>query len=211
MPLNWWAPSTGLIHFSRLIVYISTSGFRSSKIRISSKIPARTTATPSSSPSELTLPPNSGVPIVHMRYHFHQINSRVQTTVGTEIIFDIISTIRCFWYFFWTSRDLHFCNFNNETIGERCPGKFATVDAVAQSLGENKMRLCSQPTRIRDTCRCYGLPIVFNSNLATETAANRHLCRLTICCRSDSPLSHISRRLHFALYWRMTKHSAPTI
>lgn len=144
MPLNWSAPSTGFTHFNRLSVYISASGLRSFKIRMSSNIPARMIVISSESPSGFIFRPKSGVPIIFVRGCLPKCSLMVQTTVRTEIIPNIISTIWCFCHFFRISRDIQFCTFDDIIVGIGCPGKLATIETVAQSLVENKIRLGSQ-------------------------------------------------------------------
>ena len=55
----------------------------------------------------------------------------VQTTVGTEVIPNIISTICCLYDFFRTPRDIQVCTFNNITEGEERAGNLATIETVA--------------------------------------------------------------------------------
>lgn len=64
----------------------------------------------------------------------------IQTTIGTEIIPNVISTIRCLFHFFRVSGDIQFGSFDDVVVAVGCSRKFAAVEAVAQSLVEIKIR-----------------------------------------------------------------------
>lgn len=134
MPLYCSTPSRGFSHSSRLSVNNSPSGFHSFKTS-SSKIPARRMVISSTLPSGITFRPKSGVPSTLLGL-FHCLQCKVQTTVGTEIIPNVLPTIRRLGDCFRTARDRHIGGFGDIGEGIGCPGKLATVAAVAQALDD---------------------------------------------------------------------------
>lgn len=145
----------GLTQFNRCLVYISTTGVRSFKIPLSSNIPARTTVVSSGSPLGLVFRPKSGVPITFVSCLSSPEFSIIQTTVRAEVILNGVTTIRCFWYFLRTSRDLQVCSFDDEIIAIGCPRNLATVDTVAQCLMEGNVRLALEVVTKMESYRLY--------------------------------------------------------
>ena len=55
----------------------------------------------------------------------------IQTTIRTEIIPNVISTIRFLFHFFWISGDVQFGGFDDVVVAVGCSRKFAAIEAVA--------------------------------------------------------------------------------
>lgn len=100
----------------------------------------------------------------------------IHTTVRTEIVLDMVSTIGCFCHFFRTSRDIQFGTFDEDTIGTERACKLAAIEAVAKCLWNIGLgQICYHQLNPRGcTNRRQRLAIVFNSNVAAETATNSH-------------------------------------
>lgn len=58
----------------------------------------------------------------------------LQTTIGTEIVLDMISTVRRLCHFFGTSSDFQVGAIDDKIICVEGAGKFATIKTMAKSL-----------------------------------------------------------------------------
>lgn len=68
-------------------------------------------------------------------------NGDRHTTVGAEVVLDIVSTICLLGDFFWTSGDTQGLCLNDIAVGIGRPGEFTTVETVAESLEACEVRI----------------------------------------------------------------------
>lgn len=123
-------------------------------------------------------------PIERRSYGYRQLchiklSLIVHTAVWTEIVLNMISTVRRFCHFFRTSSDFQIGTFDDKIIRVESAGKFATIKTVAKCLLKESIMLSSwkQSLPLTYTNRCYRLTTILDPNLAAKTATNNHFQR----------------------------------